>query len=84
MNTPLDKLTRSDGDGKSVSVGFQIPPRYDKDIFYLTPFYHEVFAVEKMIFSDVDVAFKVVTFQNMNTFNADKPGKTVLTVYTVF
>ena len=46
---------------KSVSVGFQIPPRYDKDIFYLTTFYHKVFPVEKMIFSDVDVAFKVVT-----------------------
>ena len=49
-----------DGEGKSVSVGFRVPSRYDKDIFYLTPFYHLVFPVKKMIFTDVDVVFKVM------------------------
>ena len=50
----------SDGSGTSVSVGYYMPSRYDQDIFYLTPFYHAVFPVEKMILSDVDVAFKVM------------------------
>ena len=48
-----------DGSGKAVSVGFRMPSRYDKDIFYLTPFYHAVFPLQKIIFSDVDLAFKV-------------------------
>ena len=53
-------ITGFDGTGNPVSVGFHMPSRYDKNIFYLTPFYHHVFPVEKMIFSDVDVVFKVV------------------------
>ena len=54
-------FTGMDGEGKSVSVGFRVPSRYDKDIFYLTPFYHLVFPVKKIIFTDVDVVFKVIT-----------------------
>ena len=50
----------NDGSGNPVSVGFKMPSRYDKDIFYLTPFYHSVFPLQKMIFSDVDVVFKVI------------------------
>jgi len=47
-----------DGDGQTVSIGWKMPNRYDKDIFYLTPFYHLVFPIDKIIIMDVDVKFK--------------------------
>eukprot|EP00090_Calanus_glacialis_P003366 TRINITY_DN12492_c0_g1_i2.p1 TRINITY_DN12492_c0_g1~~TRINITY_DN12492_c0_g1_i2.p1 ORF type:complete len:205 (-),score=57.08 TRINITY_DN12492_c0_g1_i2:84-650(-) len=51
-----------------------MPSRYDKDIFYLTPFYHAVFPLQKMIFSDVDVVFKISLeslYAKFSTFSED-------------
>jgi len=51
-------VTGVDGEGETASVGWRMPSRYDKDIFYLTPFYHLVFPLDKIIITDVDVIFK--------------------------
>ena len=70
----IDHVAGNDGSGKPVSVEFKMPSRYDTDIFYLTPFYHAVFPLQKMIFSYVDVVFKVIYitkyFQLTNHFRS--------------
>ena len=51
------------------SWGFWPAVKYDKDLFYLAPFYHLVFPFDKFMVVDADIEFQYGVDNLYNTFD---------------